>query len=274
MPSNKTFTIIILCGAVVISTWLLFKETPVSLTSVTKNSAIQVDTYKNSDEGTNDEWKKLLTDLSKSDQKIVDLTKNNAVPEDTTVTAQLAKDIFSTYLLTTKTGQPFTSQTADQVVQDVLASPIYTNSGGAVYLTSNLNVSKDDSRAAILRYKDKFNKALATRVYEIKNTDDPMFILNSALQTENELELAKIDPVIKSSQSFMNDLLGMEVPVSAVKVHLGVLNAMSDFLFDLQAMRMVFVDPVKGLTSIGEYNNDLNNFVTALKKINQYFEEN
>jgi hypothetical protein len=66
----------------------------------------------------------------------------------------------------------------------------------------------------------------------------------------------------------------MTVPSSAVKVHLGVLNAVSRLLTDVEAMRAVFVDPVKSLTSIGQYNDDISKFVSSLGNINQYFEEN
>jgi hypothetical protein len=260
----------------VVSTWLIFRNTSYNSSLLSKNSdsTLSVGVYRNIDENTNDDWKKMLTSLDKQSDVYTDLTKNKSeTPEDTTLTAQMAKDVFSNYMLTTKTGETFTSDTADQVVNNVLSLPEYTSTQGAVYIGSNLHVVGND-KSSISSYKTTFNKVLGVRLIEVQNVDDPIEVMTVALQTESESYLSKIDPIIKANKGFISDLLAMNVPSSAVKAHLGVLNASSNILADLEGMRAVLVDPVKSLTVIGQYNAHLNKLMTSLGDVNNYFEEN
>jgi hypothetical protein len=217
-----------------------------------------------------DDWKNILTSVSTGDTGYADLTENTAtIPEDTTLTAQMAKDVLSTYLLSTKTGQPFTSDTADQIAQTVLSSPNYAETAGTVYLSSNLHIAGDD-KTALSQYKLLINTALINRASELKNTQDPIELTTAAVQSDSEAALAGINPLIHSASGFINDLLQMNVPKSAVTAHLELLNATNDLLSDFQAMRNVLTDPTRSLTTLGQYNTHIANLQKALQDMNSY----
>ena len=271
MPSNKILVVFIFCIAVVLSTWLLFRNskdyTFIAKPSVTATGGVTARPYIETSE--NDDWKKMLSKIEPENQAYVDLTANKSTDfDETTITAQVAKDYFSQYLLAKQGGKELTQQDIEKIAQNISSTPQYLKSDGAVYISANLHTVPQNDLTALKKYKNDFN--LSSNKWSSQIKDNPLVIVSTALQSDNQKELEKLDPLITIAKGFISDFLKMEVPPSAVSVHLAMLNSFSDLLSDLEAMRVVFEDPIRAAGALGQYGNHMTQFNTALQNMNMF----
>lgn len=272
MPSNKTLTIFIICLGIVVSVWFVTKKQVSSQnTSIKKDNGVSAEpaiSIKNTDY----DWKKILTDSTPDNQKIIDLTKKYTAPDtDNTLTDQMSRDLLSQYLIAAKNGNGVSSEMATQIAQNALSLPDYQPSS-VVYIKENLKIIKKTDPITITRYKERINQVLIPVYYNIK--DDPMDVMLSSLQSEKETDLARLDPIIKINKNAIKLLVEMEVPEGAISFHLNLLNSSSQVLSDLESMRVAISDPVKTFTVIGSYSQHMSGFGTAILNINDYLTKN
>jgi hypothetical protein len=269
MPSNKILTILIICIGVITSVWL-FQRKPEKI-SVKKDNTEEVSSLADIGEDTNDGWKDALNVISPKDDGKVKVISSGALTTDktdSTLTAQMAKDFFGMYLNHAKGGD-ITSTDADQIASQTLLSPNYSKISGAVYYEFNLHITSDLGPSSISEYKNNLIKSIGNRLQN--STDNPINLVGDAMQNNNPLILAKLDPMIKAREAIISDLLKMNVPKDAIGVHLALLNAYSNFNTDLNGFRSIFDDPVKGILAINQYQKDTNVLKTALDNVNLYF---
>ncbi|MBA3733111.1 hypothetical protein H0W91_01910 [Patescibacteria group bacterium] len=269
MPEKKNwsrvYVILILCMSSIISVWLFTR--PVGQLSQKTTATVSVENPRNTALSTNNDWKKILTSVDQSSTNI--LTNNNSNTfDETSLTAQLAKDYFSQYLLAKKGGQTITSETNAQIVQNVLANPEYSQNKAPVYIRSNLNISSNANLDTVKNYKAKLITDVIEKLNQVQN---PVTILNNATQSANENEMSKLDPLIVTGKGIVRSLSEMEVPVDVVTMHLALLNSASSVLADLEALRVIFTDPVKSLSVGNQFANDTINFQTSLTNLQAYF---
>lgn len=266
MPSNKTISIFIICLSVVVSVWL-FSGRDSNKNIVAENNresevvpAIQIE------EGVNDDWKKILTNVDKK-TSFEDLTQNLDEDDDTTLTDQLSRDFMSQYLLAVKSGEEINSETANTIAKNTLLLPEY-NYKSVVYIRQNLKVVQKSDADTMRKYKEGINEALQIVYHGLK--DDPMTIVINAISTEKESDIQKLDPIIKINKATVKYLLEMEVPEKAVVVHLELLNISSAILSDLEGMRVGLEDPIKIFGAMGNYAQNSANFAKMLTKMNEF----
>ena len=251
------------------SVWLLAKNTPVGVK--TKASDLSSTSYQNNVDTTNSDWKGLLssTDLQNTDKVTNVSAGNSGTFDETTLTAQMARDLFSRYLLiANKSGGP-TTDDADQIATQVLTSPSYTQSSGAVYVASNIKIISQTDQTTVRTYYQNLSQKMSARAPSTPG--NPITILNKALQTESDSDLSKIEPFIVAYKGVVSDLTTISVPADATAVHLALLNAYSNLLSDTQAMRQALVDPVKAIAAINQYEKHYTDMQNALLNINNYF---
>ena len=273
MPNSKILTILIICLAIVISIWL-FSRKPQSLVVVSQNatSSISVATYRNIDQNVNTDWQKILVSIDPKNQQITDLTSNNSETfDETTLTSQMAKDFFSQYLLAAKNDTQITAEKADEIANNVLTSPQYTETKGAIYLASNLHIKSKTDTDSVKKYNQLIIEIIKNRTSGV--TTDPLSLFYTALQKNDEQSLVGLDPIIRIRKGMIDDFLQMDVPADAVNVHLGLLNAYSNLLSSLEGMRVVFSDPVRSFASINQYQKSVDSLKTALINMNSYFQQ-
>jgi hypothetical protein len=272
MPSNKILTILIICMGVVISVWL-FQRKPEKVL-VKKENTPDLNSYIDINTEASDSWKDILGSVTSNgtkDSSIIDLTHKSsevASPNDTTLTAQMAKDFFGRYL-NTANGGSVTATDANKIANDTLLSPSYSKISGAVYYAFNLHINQDLSQNSINEYKNSLIKSIAQRLQYEK--DNPINLIGDAMQDNNPKILAKLVPMIAAREAIIADLLKMNIPSDAVSYHLALLNAYSNFNADLSGFKTIFDDPVKGIIAINQYQKDINSLKTALDNINIYF---
>lgn len=266
MPSKKIFISMIICCAIVVSTWLLTRKADSAKTLLKESAGVVA--VEQAPIESNQDWRKILTNVSTTSKTFVNLTGNTG-GDETTLTAQMSRDFMSQYLLLKKGGREVTPEEANQIATNVMSIPEYTQPNTAVYIQSNLHITNSKTKDTYDTYKTTVNYMLKKRSSNIK--DDPMTILANVMQTDNTSELTKLDPLIASSKALVIDLLNMEVPNDAIRVHLDLINSVSNLSVNLESMKGILNDPVKTMTSISTYNQNILAFATALKNINLYF---
>ncbi|KKR32271.1 MAG: hypothetical protein UT65_C0004G0002 [Parcubacteria group bacterium GW2011_GWF2_39_8b] len=275
MPSNKIYTILVLCIGVVTSIWLI-QRNPANI-SVAQNSdgvtTVSNENLINNKAKTETDWQKILVSIDQKDQNFTSVVQkdNPEIFDETTLTAQMAKDLFSRYLQIAKKPGGVTSYDANKIANDVLALPDYTKATGAVYVASNLKIINKTDRETVKLYNDTLNQKLQNK--SIKNPIDPMAIVNTALERSDENELSKLDPAILTFKTFIANLLIIEAPSDAIKMHLDLLNAYSNILSNLEAMRATFTDPIRSLSGINQYEQHLRDLKSVIVNISAYFEQ-
>src|SRR3989344_947592 len=246
MPSSKIFSIIILCVAVVVSTWLL-REKPVKTGLTANKEAVSAQPYENVAESSS-QWKKILASVDTKNQDIL-------------------------INLSNKGNETFSAESVDKIYQNILSSPNYTTTKGVIYLATNLKISPNNDRTAIENYKKILDKSLYDRMMQTKGEEDPLTALSLAVEKSDENGVVKLDSTVKALAGFVSDLLQMTVPSSAAEIHLGLLNATSNVASDVLAIKGIYLDPIKSFASMSQYSEHIENFITALGNINAFFEQ-
>ena len=273
MISNRIYVALILCVAVVISIWLVSKRQKV-LVSNSQNATVSVATPdEKTSTTTNDDWKKILSNMAETGTTTIlnkNSSDNSASFDDTTLTAQMAKDFFAQYLQIARAGQDVTPEEAQKIAEKTLSLPEYTKGVGAVYTSLNLHVNSKTDIDTVKIYNNELVQNLQNRT--LKTKLDPMATLADAIKTDDESGLSKLDPLIANIKAIIIDLLKIPVPADAVRQHLDLLNAYSNVLANVEAMRVTFSDPVRSFANIGQYEKHLSDLQKAISNINNYFQ--
>ncbi len=274
MPSQKIIGVLIMCIGLIVSTWLIEK---IPLTPLAQNVAtttpVSIRSYQEpTDSTTTAEWQKILTTLDPQNNTVTVVGTNkgsvNIPPEDTTLTNQMAKDYFSQFLIAQKNSSDGTVSADDAatIAQNTLSMPDYIKSTGVQYTTNNLHISTLSDTATVKKYSDDLIKITKNR--SPKTSRNEYDILSDAVKLNNPKILTELDPIIAGYRGIVSDLVNMTIPKDAVSVHLGLLNASSNILENIEAMRVAFTDPVKSLPGISQYKQhatDLSNTINALQ---------
>ncbi|MFA5888723.1 MAG: hypothetical protein WCW47_00930 [Candidatus Paceibacterota bacterium] len=271
MPNNRILFVLIICFGVVASVYLLARNSA-SPQTIGDTTDVSVNPYINLDKNTNNDWKKILVNLDSSNSTTTILTNEDpGVFNETTLTAQMSRDFLSQYLSAIKNG-PVTPEEAAKIAETTLLIPEYTKGVRVKYNIKNLHVINNTNTNTIEVYGNTLNQSLKDKSSQVK--ENPIEIFNNAITSASETKLAKLDQIIFLNKSLLTDLLTMNVPKSAIEVHLALLNVTSSLLSDLEAMRLVFIDPVAGLIGISQYQTDTFLLKTALTNMNTYLMQN
>lgn len=271
MPSNKVLTTLIISSGLVVSLWL-FQKTPAPL-NLQKTEGAVVVSETSPIETKNDEWKKLLTSVTtKTTLGIKPGADNSSAFTETSLTGQVARDTLSQYLLSVRNGKTIDPTEAAKIAESTLSVQKYTDQNGPVYVAQNLHITAKTDIDTLKKYKEAMNASLKTRSLQIKN--NPVTAVETAVAKESQVELTKLDSTIQAGKGFVKDFLEIEVPASAVSVHLALLNAVSNTLTDVELMKEILSDPIKGLVGIGQYNRHILEFQIALGNLNAFFGKN
>nr|QBM02365.1 hypothetical protein [uncultured archaeon] len=247
----------------------LFEKTPkqISQNNTSPSQNIDVGSVNSIENTSNDDWKKILVSIGQSSTTVL-TNQNPEVFDGTTITSQVAKDFFSQYLLAKGGGGTVTVDMANKISDSVLSNTNYTQINGPIYIAENLHIKQEENLDIIKSYKTTLNLILKTRSTQV--TDSPVTAINKATKAGGQDALLRLDSTISIAKGLVSDLLQMNVPKSAVSAHLALLNATSDVVSDLEAMRVAFTDPIRGLAGIGQYNSDMIKFQNALIEVNKY----
>ena len=268
---NKIYVVLVLCIGIVTSVWLSQRKPEGAVLAKQNTNVVSVKSLIDVGENTNDDWKKILVNISPSNQKVVNLTANNATStfDETTLTAQMSRDFMAQYLAMKKGGKTLTTAEINQIANNVMSSPQYTRDTGPVYVSANLHINTKTDKETIKKYKEVLNLSLKNRSTQVG--ENPAVIINTAMSQQNDNILKRLDPVIVVGKSMVSDLLNMEIPANAVTMHLALLNAFSNILSNLEDMREISTDPVRAFAGMSKYSQHILELQTALRNVDVYF---
>lgn len=271
MPSKKVLSVVIVCLSTIISTFLIVSVPTFQKSTIKKAGVLKIENSPIEIAPKNDEWKKLLSNVKSSDEKNNSSPKVNTVPHtSTSLTANAARDLISQYIILTKDGS-FTEAERNTLLNNIFSQSKYTQSSGPVYLSSNLKITTTNTSQTLTDYKTRVELVLKNRSSEIK--ENPQDIILSGMENKDEEILKKLDPIITSGKKMIQDLLEVETPTTAVKVHLGIINATSKVINDIENSRNALSDPVKGLISLSQISKNILEFQTALANLNLFLKK-
>ena len=275
MPSGKTgnkiYVIGVICIGVVISVWLLERNPQTKAMEAVTEPVVSANSYRNI--AKNDDWKSILQNVdSKIDTSLVVSSKVKEYEDSDTLTDQMSRDFLSQYLVAIKQNGGLSTNDASTIANNTLSLSEYTESIGAKYVIANLKITSKTDPATLRLYRNKLFNRVTYRTSQVK--DDPLVIISNALTNEDEVEIAKLDYIIFQNKAFLKELLALEVPKTTVSLHLSLLNSSSNLLANLEAMRVVLLDPIKGLAGIGQYTQSVSDVNLSLQKLNRFFIDN
>jgi hypothetical protein len=153
------------------------------------------------------------------------------------------------------------------MVSDALSNPniIPTTK---VYDFSNIKIGTDDSTTATLTYGQKLGDLFKNNNNAVGN--EAVYARDS--EEQNDLSvLANIDPLITSYKNILTGLLNTVSPPSLAKIHLDLINAMSERLSTAELLRVINTDPAAGLEGAGQYTRSIQDLFNAFTELKQYF---
>jgi hypothetical protein len=168
---------------------------------------------------------------------------------DGTETQNIAINLIGSYVETLNTDSPGpinTQKIVDKALENEITRPfVITYDSTDLHYTGN---STEDYRV----YGNNF----ASLFSYFENSPDEMSIVLRAMQSNDENDLVDIDIVVGNYQSFLSNLLVMNVPKDLGDAHLSVVNSLSTLIADINGMKLLFVDPVIASKSILRYQNN------------------
>ena len=131
---------------------------------------------------------------------------------------------------------------------------------------ADTKITNDNSKNAVQKYSD----ALETlyKKYPIKG--NVLDILKEATKEDGSLNvnvLAKLNPIIITSQTFMDGMSKITVPRVMSSIHLNVLNALERVVENLKDMKLIDSDVVVALSAVSQYQNNANLLKGALNNL-------
>jgi acyl-CoA synthetase (AMP-forming)/AMP-acid ligase II len=268
MPSKQVWTVFIICAGLIISVWIFDRKTGVLTadlpTPFTPSSRPKIESA---------DWQAILASTTEKNVTNVIAGKNGSsgesYPGEGTLTDQIAKDFFSRYLDAPKDSNgSITSDQADQIAGDVLASGSYSTLSGVVYTLGNLKISTGSSSDVVQKY---YRDMTAVEKILLGINKSAFSIVDTAATNGDEAGLAELDSIIAAYRQAKDMMLSITAPADAAQIHLADINSVSQMLADVEAMRNTFSDPVKAFVAINQYNGDSINFSNAVKATVNYF---
>ena len=271
IPNREIYTLLILCLGIILAVWLVSRSTEKinQLNTETKSGLAPIEIAETANQYTNDDWKKLLVKLEPKDESVTSVVKSDdKVFDDTTVTANLTRDVMSQYLSLKGGGKEVSTEDLNSIVEKTLTNPTYTKVEGAKYLTSNLKIDNENNPATVKNYKLLMADYIRKGFAQVK--DDPYVIIINSTKSKKESDIAKLDPIIKVNKTVINQMLNITVPREAVSFHLNLLNSLSNTLADLESIRVLFSDPVRSLAGINSFDEHRTSLVASINAISLY----
>ena len=186
---------------------------------------------------------------------------------DRTLTEQVAQDFFGKYILAKQQNIPIDQNTAlkiaDSVVQNTSANANYT-----LYKPTDIKTSSDTSVSAKEEYASKLSSIINKN--SPRNTPSELAIIATALESQKEYDLLKLDLIITAYNAIIQDTLKITVPKDALFDHLVYLNALSRIYTDISGMRDILNDPVKGYAAFSRYQENALILKVAFENLQAY----
>lgn len=281
MPSKKILVVLILCVAILASVAIWQWRTNIKIFGQNNSPTLTSDdsaTKANNPNAQN--WQGMLSGVQGTTSVASGLINTDASSpnESTNMTDLLSQDFFGRYMLIQgqenqsgiDTSNGLDTNISNQIADDVLSSGNYTSTQTIVYTPKNLNIQPNSNQTIVQNYFGILQKNASMMLGGNKQSGDEIDIINNAILNQNQNEIIKLDPIITSYKTLLSNMLKAPIPKDVTNLHLEFVNSISNILYDLQAIRGAFDDPVKALPAINSYKQDYMNMGLSVQKLMTY----
>lgn len=190
---------------------------------------------------------------------------------DTNLTTILSKQVFSNFMVLNQSGD-LNAQTINDLTDQLSSQIIDKVPTAKVYTVADLHIISNPTKEDIKNYGNIFyairNKYQNAYIRGIIAPDSPL------LDTTDNGTINTYILMGSLYEKIVTDLLQVPVPVSAVSLHLEIINNYSGSAFGLKQFENLNADPVAAVGGLNIYgkNSDMEELI--IKKIANYLREN
>jgi len=188
--------------------------------------------------------------------------------EDLTETDKFAREFFATYLSSQQSGEPIDQADYEKLLQEYLAEA-QNKSDVRFYGASDFTVSTNETRDSIKRYGNDLANIFLKKQGEM-NLENEVVIIDRYTKNNDPKELEKLKPLEEKYQKIETGLSEMNVPRSALILHIELINAISATKEGILAMQAVVTDPLRAIAGLNSYPDASGNIVPALRLVKKY----
>ncbi len=193
---------------------------------------------------------------------------NQPRPEDETPTARFSREFFGRYLeLKRRNGGKIPPEALATLIEDAIAdAPRIAESKS--YIAVDLSLVSS-SKQTLHTYGNDLGTAIAEHSSE--GMEDVLAILGRSLEEGQEEELARLAVPIDAYKGFIERLLVIPVPASAVPAHRVILTASDGVQKGLMGVKNLYSDPLNVLPSLTLFQESAQKLADGFKLLQALF---
>ena len=182
-------------------------------------------------------------------------------PDTLTQTDKFSQELFAAVAALSQSGE--LDQVSIDQISEALKEQIQNKTVKKVFTSSDLSISGDNSEQAFISYNNTLNIIYAK--YPIQNSPLEIFqeFVGDGVEVNPEA-LLKLDPIIKQTEGFVNEMTKMSVPSNLVQAHLDMLNALERVSENLNDIGLIEADPLIAMGAISKYEENTELFSSAV----------
>lgn len=186
-----------------------------------------------------------------------------------TQTGKLGQDIFDRYLVLKQQGLPIDNTVKEKLIQDAISNNPYPK--GKTYAISDIKIGGAETISTLRAYGNTIGNSILKNSPQRTQQGDAALVFRDAFQAKDLEKIKNLDPIIQAYQGILRDLIQVTVVKSVSEKHLALINSISAMVYDVESMRIIFDDPVRGLNGAKSYAKTSFDFYWNIKSLAEYF---
>ena len=206
-------------------------------------------------------------ELGQATDTVPPLTTPESEEQNTTDAVSIA--ITSNYMALKQSGK-LDQTSAQKLVDQTLNYVSQTNN--QITRISELNVIPNNGIRSIAEYGENLGIILKTsKPQTVKNE---VQIITIAIESKDQSKIDELDEIIAVYEALTLKLKKMPVPEIFVKAHLDMVNGVMGMALALKEIKVVFGDPLKGLSALQLYKEGATIFTQSIKATRIFINQN
>lgn len=201
--------------------------------------------------------------------------KQTLTAEDKTETARVSQELFANYISAKQTGAAIDANVQAQIIKQTFSNESFGTTYKK-YTRGDVKVKavSADIEDDLKKYGNDLGAAFYAGQIAGTSIESEIEIVHKALTTDKPADLKKLDPIIASHKRILTALTNVSVPSTMISTHLEILNSLSRIVANSEGLKMIFTDPLIGVTAVSHYYKDLQSFQNILSQLVSEFDEN
>lgn len=229
-------------------------------------TAVDPATLAGSDITISSDWKK---EFSSTTAAFATASKRATSTENLTVTDQVGRDFFLTYIQLKQANLVNSTDTVSQTMGNILDNRLDTLKP-KVYAASDIVLAGKANSQGLAQYA----KILARVIETYNPPQDEAVIVTNYLNDNDPIDLKPLDSIIETYKAIIGSLTEMSVPEQMIEYHLAILNAFSQLESAATDLRLLDADAIRGMAGTTKHADGGTALIGALQStqnaLNQY----